>query len=116
MRKSQHSGRQLKKRIQKLLLQQDLESGLAQIGDMPARKAINPLFSFLCSLDELLKWRAVMAMGEVVDRLAAELYQLAGHHAARHRDDFDWQGERSEDIHQLAAIGDAGYRTEKHPC
>jgi hypothetical protein len=66
------SSRQLKKRIQKLLLQPDLESGLAQIGGMPARKAINPLFSFLCSLDELLKWRAVMAMGEVVDRLAAE--------------------------------------------
>jgi hypothetical protein len=37
---------------------------------MPARKAINPLFSFLCSLDELLKWRAVTAMGEIVDRLA----------------------------------------------
>ena len=71
MVKNQPTSRQLKKEIQKLLLQQDLESGLAQIGDMPARKAINPLFSFLCSLDELLKWRAVMAMGEIVDRLAA---------------------------------------------
>jgi hypothetical protein len=66
----QTSGRQLRKRIQQLLLQKDLESGLAEIGRMPARKAINPLFSFLCSLDELLKWRAVVAMGEVVDRLA----------------------------------------------
>ena len=66
----QTSSRQLKKRIRKLLLQNNLESGLAEIGRMPARKAINPLFSFLCSLDELLKWRAVTAMGEVVDRLA----------------------------------------------
>jgi hypothetical protein len=70
MSRHQTSSRQLKKKIQKLLLQQDLESGLAEIGHMPARKAINPLFSFLCSPDELLKWRAVTAMGEVVDRLA----------------------------------------------
>ncbi|MEJ2729114.1 MAG: HEAT repeat domain-containing protein [Deltaproteobacteria bacterium] len=64
------SNRQLKEKIRKLLLQQNIESGLAKIGRMPARKAINPLFSFLCSPDELLKWRAVTAMGEVVDRLA----------------------------------------------
>ena len=70
MRKNQQTGRQLKEKIRKLLLQQDLESGLARIGDMPARKAINPLFSFLCSPNELLKWRAVTAMGRIVDRLA----------------------------------------------
>jgi hypothetical protein len=70
MSRQKTSSRQLKKKIQKLLLQQDLESGLAEIGRMPARKAINPLFSFLCNLDKLLKWRAVTAMGEVVDRLA----------------------------------------------
>jgi len=64
------NNRQLKEKIRKLLLQQNIESGLAQIGGMPARKAINPLFSFLCSMDEVLKWRAVIAMGEVVDRLA----------------------------------------------
>jgi hypothetical protein len=70
MSRHQTSNRQFKEKIRKLLLQQDIESGLAQIAGMPAKKAINPLFSFLCSLDELLKWRAVTAMGEVVDRLA----------------------------------------------
>ena len=70
MSRHQISSRQLKKKIQKLLLQKNLEGGLSEIGRMPARKAINPLFSFLCSLDELLKWRAVTAMGEIVDRLA----------------------------------------------
>jgi hypothetical protein len=70
MSRHQTSNRQLKKKIQQLLLQEDIVSGLAEIGRMPARKAINPLFSFLCSLDELLKWRAVTAMGVVVDRLA----------------------------------------------
>ena len=70
MRKYRQTGRQLKAQIRQLLSQSDVESGLAQIGGMPARKAINPLFSFLCSPDPMLKWRAVLAMGEVVSRLA----------------------------------------------
>jgi hypothetical protein len=65
-------GRTLKKKIQQLLLQQDFAQGLALISAIPARKAISPLFSFLCSLDELLKWRAVAAMGAIVARLAEE--------------------------------------------
>ncbi len=77
MRPHRNSNRQLKRTIKKLLLQKDLESGLTEIGRLPARRAINPLFSFLCSLDELLKWRAVLAMGEVVDRLAAENMESA---------------------------------------
>jgi len=68
----QLQNRPLKKKIRQLLLQEDFEKGLSQIGDLPARKVINPLFSFLCSLDELLKWRAVTGMGEVVTRLAEE--------------------------------------------
>ncbi len=68
----QLQNRPLKKKIKTLLLQDDLEKGLSQIIDIPARKAINPLFAFLCSLDELLKWRAVTAMGRVVTRLADE--------------------------------------------
>jgi hypothetical protein len=70
MRQHQQTGRQLKVKIKKLLLQEDFESGLADIAGLPARRAINPLFSFLCSMDDVLKWRAVTAMGEVVDRLA----------------------------------------------
>jgi HEAT repeat protein len=70
MRQHQQTGRQLKKKIEKLLLQEDFERGLADVAAMRARKAINPLFSFLCSTDDTLKWRAVSAMGEMVDRLA----------------------------------------------
>ena len=77
MSRNQTSNRLLKEKIRKLLLQPDIESGLAQIGSMPARKAINPLFSFLCSPDELLKWRAVTAMGKVVARLADENMESA---------------------------------------
>ena len=71
MSQHQPTGRQLKKQIQKLLLQKDFERGLTEIAGIPARRAVNPLFSFLCSVDETLKWRSVTAMGEVVDRLAA---------------------------------------------
>ena len=70
MEKNQLKGRQLKKKIEKLLMQEDFERGLAEVAAIPARKAVNPLFSFLCSTDDTLKWRAVTAMGEVVHRLA----------------------------------------------
>lgn len=71
MEKTHQTGRQLKLKIKKLLLQENFERGLADIAGIPARRAVNPLFSFLCSVDETLKWRSVTAMGEVVDRLAA---------------------------------------------
>ena len=70
MKPHQKTGRQLKREIKKLLLQKDFQRGLADVAALPPRKAVNPLFSFLCSTDDTLKWRSVTAMGEVVDRLA----------------------------------------------
>jgi hypothetical protein len=64
------SSKRLKKNILKLLTQPDATEGLEEICQLPARQAINPLFSFLYSLDENLKWRSVTAFGEVVSRLA----------------------------------------------
>ena len=40
-------------------------------------------------------------------RPAAQACELAAHVAARHRDDFDGQGERAQGIDQLALVGDA---------
>jgi len=48
----------------------DLKKGIDAISQLPPRQAVNPLFSFLCSLDERLKWRAVTAMGRIVSNLA----------------------------------------------
>jgi len=62
--------RQLKETIRGLLQHSPLENALEQIRDMPARQAINPLFSFLYSTEALFKWRAVTAMGEVVCHLS----------------------------------------------
>ncbi len=71
METARMGGRQLKKRILQLLHSDDFAEGLAEIRRLPPRQAVNPLFSFLCSLDEPLKWRAVTAMGRVVADLAA---------------------------------------------
>ncbi len=64
-------GRQLKKKMLQLLLAENFKKGLDEIRRLPPRKAVGPLFSYLCSLDELVKWRAVTAMGNVLSDLAA---------------------------------------------
>ena len=71
LKKDTLSGRQLKKKMLQLLLAEDFIKGLCEIRRLPARKAVGPLFSYLCSLDELVKWRAVTAMGKVISDLAA---------------------------------------------
>ncbi len=62
--------RQLKKKILTLLKAEEFEESLKKICQLPARQAVNPLFSFFYSTDELIKWRAITAMGAVVSRLA----------------------------------------------
>ncbi len=71
MRNEKISGRQLKKKMLQLLRAEKFENGLAEICRFPARQVVGPLFSFLCSLDELVKWRAVTTMGKVISELAA---------------------------------------------
>ncbi|MEA3278995.1 MAG: HEAT repeat domain-containing protein [Thermodesulfobacteriota bacterium] len=63
-------GIQLKKKIFELLSHKDFEKGLEKIIQLPARQAVNPLFSFFYNIDETIKWRAVTAMGAVVSNLA----------------------------------------------
>lgn len=62
--------RELKKKILGLLEDQEFEKSLEKICLLPARKAVNPLFSFLHHTNELIRWRAVAAMGAVVSNLA----------------------------------------------
>lgn len=61
--------RELKKKIFELLRQPDFPSALAKIEEMSGLKAINALFPFFYQGDDLVKWRAVSAMGKVVSRL-----------------------------------------------
>ena len=58
--------RRLKKEVLACLKLPDYEAAMDQICRFPHRQVVNPLFSFLYSLDEQIKWRAVSAMGSVV--------------------------------------------------
>jgi len=64
------AGRQLKKETLELLSHKDFENGLEKIIQLSARQVVNPLFSFFYNSTELIKWRAVTAMGAVVSNLA----------------------------------------------
>lgn len=71
MQNKKIGGRKLKKIIAELLRTADFAQGLDAICQLPPRQAVNPLFSFLCSPDDRVKWRAVTAMGRVISKLAA---------------------------------------------
>ncbi|UCG21571.1 MAG: HEAT repeat domain-containing protein [Deltaproteobacteria bacterium] len=63
-------GRNLKRKVLDLLRAEDISQALETIGSLPPRQVINPLFSFLCSTEPQVKWRAVKAIGEVVKNIA----------------------------------------------
>ncbi len=60
----------LKRRIARLLESDPFEDSLFQILQLPPRQAINPLISLLYSLRETTRWRAVAAIGSLVDAQA----------------------------------------------
>jgi hypothetical protein len=70
MKNGKLTSRQLRKKILPLLRAENFDTGLAEIRRFPARQAAGPLFSFLCSMEELVKWRAVTALGRVISDLA----------------------------------------------
>ena len=65
------SGRQLKTKVLELLQADDFARSLDAIHRLPPRQVVNPLFPFLCSIDERIKWRAISALGRVITDLAA---------------------------------------------
>jgi hypothetical protein len=71
MKNEKMSGRQVKKKMLQLLVAEDFIKGLDEIRRLPPKKVVGPLFSYLCSLDEVVKWHAVTAMGMVISDLAA---------------------------------------------
>ena len=63
-------GRSLKTKLFDLLNRGEPDRALEEISRLPCRQVVNPLFSFLQSGNEKLKWGAVKAMGVVVSQLA----------------------------------------------
>ena len=62
--------RTLKKEILTLLSTGDFRNNLETFRNLPARQAVNPLFTFLYHTDAIIRWHAVSAMGLVVSDLA----------------------------------------------
>lgn len=54
-----------------------LELALAAVASLPPAQAIKPLFSCLCSTEPLVKWQAVVAMGQTVATLAKQEMEAA---------------------------------------
>ena len=77
MRNDKISGRQLKKKMLQILLAEDFIKRLDEFRQLPPRRVVGPLFSYLCSLDEVVKWRAVTAMGIIISDLAASNLESA---------------------------------------
>lgn len=50
---------------------EDSGQALALLAGLPARQVVNPLFSFVCSTDPTVRWRAVTVIGVVMTTLAA---------------------------------------------
>jgi hypothetical protein len=62
--------RVLKRRMGDLLRGDDLPAALDA-------RAVNPLISFFCSPDEVVRWHAITAMGHVVSQMAVESVEAA---------------------------------------
>ena len=77
MREHRLSGRELKKKVARVLGSSNWPTALESICDHPARQVVNPLFGLFCDGNPLLRWRAVTAMGVVVARLAEENLESA---------------------------------------
>ncbi len=60
----------LRKRVERMLRSEAFNDQLADWELLPGRQVINPLLSFLFHPEEILKWRAVTAIGVVVAHLA----------------------------------------------
>ncbi|MHC1743456.1 MAG: DVU0298 family protein [Syntrophobacteraceae bacterium] len=62
--------RALRKRVEAMLRSESFNDRLSEWELLPGRQAINPLLSFLFHREEIIKWRAVTAIGVVVAHLA----------------------------------------------
>lgn len=62
--------RKLKQKICELMSMDDEEKAMEELLGFPTAQSINPLFSFIQSTNEVIKWRAVRAMGKVVAQMA----------------------------------------------
>ena len=69
MNRERQTGKKIKKEVLSHLRNEDFKKGLEVINTLSPKKVIGPLFSFFYNNQEIIKWRAVTAMGLVVSGL-----------------------------------------------
>ncbi len=72
MKMKKKGGRALKQQILKLVNSGEPAAAEKEIKNVPPRKVINILFSFVQNTDPKIKWTAVTLMGSVVNKIADE--------------------------------------------
>ncbi len=65
------ASRKIKTRVLELLKNQDLTTIRVILDQYPAKDVVNVLFSPICREDPLIRWPAIISMGDAVLRLAA---------------------------------------------
>lgn len=71
------SQRALKKQVFALLGVTDISHIENELSGFPPEKLLNPLFSAICSADEIVKWNAVTVMGHIVAKIADQDMEAA---------------------------------------
>lgn len=66
------SGREIKQRLAALLEAEDFHPALGELREVPGRRVLRSLLSFLCEANDERKWRAVSAMGPLAADLARD--------------------------------------------
>ncbi len=64
--------RKIKQEVLNLLAGKSVAEALVEFGRFKPKDVINCLFTFICSHDEVIRWRAISCMGIMVARLADE--------------------------------------------
>ncbi len=69
--------RQIKKKLAKLILTEDVEQLWLTLDGWPVKFAISPLLSLIYQVDEQIKYKAVVLMGRIMNKLASEDMEAA---------------------------------------
>ncbi|MCK5543112.1 MAG: hypothetical protein KAI40_10505 [Desulfobacterales bacterium] len=70
-------GRKIKKQVGKILLSKTREDAFDLLKQIPGKMLAGPLFSYFYSLNDLIRFRSTIAMGDLVQRLAKKKIENA---------------------------------------
>lgn len=75
--KNKLNNRKLKSLIKQELVTKEFNTAIQLVQKYPPVQLVNPLISFFCSVDKILRWRAISTLGVVVNNITKESYEKA---------------------------------------